>query len=187
MKTYEIVKLNDEKKKSFDNIFDSKFKILEKRKEVINQLDLCLLLHTIIFCIIIILQYNVYYRYHIHDSLQNYFALEAQELPLIDVIKTPEEIFLNLLASLKKNSFVFLDSKFEIISNIRITQRINLISNDDLNEYINIPNNIKIKLMTNKLTNIDPFSSFNPEIETKEILKNKFNYDIEKSKIFFFR
>ena len=156
---------------------NSKNKILKIRTDAIIKMNFLFILHTIFFFLFIILQYKVYYRCNLTQSLSNYFDINSAKMDkTIGNSNSPEAIIKNLLLKFKKNSFWFLDSKFEVYSNIRITQRV-IKSKGDIISNLIVSNDIKDRIHTFDLFKIDPHDTYNSQIETNELLHNKYNYN----------
>ena len=102
----------------------------------------------------------------------------------IDGESYPESVFRALAEILQKQGFWFDYRKYEVVSNIRVTQRIS--KNDNyisLNFYLS--NEIIQKLAKQQIKNsynIDQFSGFNENIESNQNLPNWYRYQKEDSK-----
>ena len=162
----------------FQNLKQSKNDFIEIRNEVKENMNFITFIHTVLFSVIIIMQLKIYYRFHINSSLSSYFNINTDENLLTGIYyQTPNKLFSRLINLLKTNSFVFIDKKYEIITNIRVTQRL-IIIKEDFTQNIDF-NQIKTKIKNYNLKKINPFSSYNPEYESKEDLNNKYKYNTE--------
>ena len=183
IKSINTLRYNDKKKEMKDIKTEEKPNLKKRdffllRTKAYNTLNYLIFFHSILFCTMILMQYNVYYRYNNNSKLREFFKYkEFFEFTKLN-LNNPNEIIHYLLDLFKDNSFLILDKKFEIISNIRITQRI--ADMGGIKYLINGQMNLNQKLM-DKITSFDvlkinPYDKFDKSMEYNQILKNKYSF-----------
>ena len=127
------------------------------------------------------MQYNVYYRYNINSSLRNFFNFDEKLSKNNSINNYPELIFKLVAKTLQDNQFWILDKKFEVLTNVRVTQRL-VIENNIKNIQLDIKPEIIKKIKTTNLKYIDSYSDYHPDFENNKILPNNYEYDKKKCK-----
>lgn len=160
--------------------------LIEERRNVHkNFINFLTILHSALFVIIIILQFEVYLRYNIRYVLKQYFDIENYMTISgnFEGETYPESIFRGLAEKLQKNTFWFNDKKYEVISNVRITQRIS--KNDNFTSFnLILSDEIKQKIIQKQIKNnydIKRYSGFNDDFEFNKDLPNGYKYQIQNS------
>jgi len=181
----DVKKDSETKQKLITKNIENKQKLLEERKN--KHKDLIYLLtfiHSVLFIVILTMQYEVYLRFNIRKVLIDYFNVDPDAKPTRNPNRMdyPFIVFRDLASKIQENHFWFHDKKFEIITNIRITQRLNKESNlTSLNLQLDKKIRDKIHQLTTNNYYIDPYSGFNKNIEYKDKTNNGEVYQIKNS------
>lgn len=147
-----------------------------------------MLFHLIIFLVLIFLQYEVYNVYNMRSALKNFFDIDplSSNSSYVKDENYPHAIINRLAKLLQDNSFWFLDRKYDVITNVRITQRVSKL-NQKFTTSLILDDEIKQKLLSTRSDAvIDVYSSYDELYETKELLSNGYNYTTQNCKNKFF-
>ncbi len=181
--------------KSKDQIEDNiKKKTIKSKNELLQEraninktlLHFVTIIHTVLF--VLVLTTNVYVEARNNDRkfLIGYFNIDIDNKyeTKYSLFDYPVITFTNLVDLIQKGTFWFKDNKYEIVSNIRVTQRINNNKNTtSSNLKINQDLKNQIYLYGGFNSPIDPYSGFNPKIEYDQRLNNKYDYQKQNSKL----
>jgi hypothetical protein len=144
--------------------------------------DILSVLHIISFIVLVMYVINTEYDNRLNWKMKKNFKFDSNFKPndYTDYTFYAYRVIEELINTLIRDGFWSEDGKFEIVSNIRTTKRVNIL-NDYTNIFMNLPKNYTKDLTSVNTIPINPYEEFAGDSIEEKYEMGKYKYTIEES------